>query len=271
MREQQPKDRICNKSKLGNALLTACALGMFSTSFADTLSIDQAINKAGKQRMITQRILKDYALVGMNTDLGNPAADLKNLIEEFNTTLAELQDFSSSKALDASLADTKAQWNPIKAKLQKSPSKTEAAVLQQDLDKLLGVCNQNTQLIAKSANNKKGDIVNLAGKQRMLSQRMAALYMLKAWKLDDPRFREKLDGAMNDFAAAQRTLEASPLTTDEIHALLAKVKRSYAWFEMMGKSSSNRVIPNLINKSANSILADMDTVTSLYANTASKQ
>ncbi len=34
---------------------------------------------------------------------------------------------------------------------------------------------------------------------------------------------------------------------------------------MMGRSSSNRVIPNLINKSANSIQADMDKATALYA------
>ncbi|WP_419597089.1 type IV pili methyl-accepting chemotaxis transducer N-terminal domain-containing protein, partial [Thiolapillus sp.] len=157
------------------------------------------------------------------------------------------------------------QWTPIRATLQDAPDRARAASLQEELDELLAACHKNTRLIAKSANNKTGDIVNLAGRQRMLSQRMAALYMLKAWKLDDPKFREKLTGAMDEFSAAQKTLEASPLSSDEIQALLARVKKSFAWFEMMGRSSSNPVIPNLINKSANSIQADMDKATALYA------
>ncbi|WP_419605383.1 hypothetical protein, partial [Thiolapillus sp.] len=47
--------------------------------------------------------------------------------------------------------------------------------------------------------------------------------------------------------------------------ILLRSQKSFAWFEMMGRSSSNRVIPNLINKSANSIQADMDKATALYA------
>lgn len=238
---------------------------------AGITSTDDAINIAGKQRMITQRVMKDYALIGMGIDLGDPAADLENLIALFDSSLSDLKDFSTTEQLDRSLANIDSQWQPVKAVLMNTPERAKAAKLQEDLDKLLTACHENTLLIARSEQNSKGRIINVAGKQRMLSQRMAALYMLKAWKLNDPAFKEKLTKAINEFAAAQKTLETSPLTTEEISTLLAKVKKSFAWFEMMGRSTSKRVIPNLINKSANHILTDMDKVTQLYVYANTKQ
>ncbi|WP_419606329.1 hypothetical protein [Thiolapillus sp.] len=54
--------------------------------------------------MITQRILKDYALAGMHIELGDPAGDLKNLIALFDSSLADLKQFSTSDELNKSLA-----------------------------------------------------------------------------------------------------------------------------------------------------------------------
>lgn len=258
------ENHTTGKTWLGYALMVAFITSLSSAPHADADALDRAVNKAGKQRMITQRVLKDYALVGMNMSVGNPAADLEALIVQFESSLGELQSLSMGSEVTSSLGNIETLWNPIKAKLQQPPAQEKARSLQKDLDVLLEACDENTHLIARKANNQTGEIVDIAGRQRMLSQRMAALYMLKAWKIDDPLFKEKLAKSMEEFSAAHKLLESSPVTTEEIRAKLARVKKAYAWFEMMGKTKSNRVIPSLINKSANSILADMDEVTTLY-------
>lgn len=257
------------RSALEFSLLMAIASGLLVAPALQASGIDEAVNKAGKQRMITQRIMKDYALIGMNMNIGNPGDDLKTLVDEFDASLKSLQQLTATAAFAASLNEVEALWTPIREVLQQPPNKEAAPKLQQDLDTLLDACDKNTRLLATSTGDEKENIINIAGRQRMLSQRMAALYMLETWKLEDPRFNQKLQTAMNEFSSAHKTLESSSLSNSEIKALLKKVKKSYMWFEMMGKSRSSRVIPSLINKSADSILLDMDKATRLYIHSRS--
>ncbi len=252
---------------LKNLLAASILSGLCGTTAAAQLSVPEAINIAGKQRMVTQRLLKDYAMVGMNMTQGNPAADLKAMIELFDDDLMRLKTLNTEGEIAKSLAHTEALWSPIKTVLSGSPDAKKVVRLQKDLDRLLAACHENTQLLTQASGRKSGEIINLSGRQRMLSQRMAALYMLKAWKIEDPEFLAKLNQSMTEFSEAHGKLESSPLTTAEIKAHLKQVKKAYAWFEMMGRSKSNHVIPSLINKSANTILSEMDAVTVLYTKT----
>ena len=103
----------------------------------------------------------------------------------------------------------------------------------------------------------------------MLSQRMAALYMLKAWGLKDPEFAQKLSDAQKLFKASLERLEKAPQNTDTIRKKLSEVKRAFTFFEMMGRSKS-KFIPSLIYKKSNDILKTMDEVTGLYVQSDTK-
>ncbi len=227
-------------------------------------SVEEAVNRAGKQRMITQRLLKDYAMIGMGLQIGDPVADLEKKVALFDQALNDLAAMSVNDTVTQRLAKNKRLWEPIKVVLEAPPEKSKAMALQQDLEGLLKSCHESTVLLSKASGSKAGEIINISGRQRMLSQRLASLYMLKVWGINDTEFQNKLEKAMTDFAGAQKTLEESSLSTPAISAKLAKVKKTFSFFEIMAKTSSGRYSPSLISKLTDSILVEMDEVTGLY-------
>ncbi|MEA3433962.1 MAG: type IV pili methyl-accepting chemotaxis transducer N-terminal domain-containing protein [Campylobacterota bacterium] len=251
-------------------ILLISSLLVSFVSAIEIQNLSQAVDVAGKQRMFTQRMLKDYAMVGLGNSFGNPGEDLKKIMGSFDNHLASLRKFNTDPATEESLAKVRVLWDPIQLALNEAPSKEKVGKMQEDLEALLKQSNEAVGLFAKQTGKASGEIINISGRQRMLSQRMASLYMLKVWGVDDPQFKEKMNKAMDLFRTSAEKLLSYEKNTPEIEALLKKAKKSFMFFEIMNKSSS-RFTPTLIYEKSNKILKDMNTVTGLYAKLETKE
>ncbi len=244
-------------------MLTWVLVGSFAYAI-EIKTLSQAVDVAGKQRMYTQRMLKDYAMIGLQNNFGNPQEDLRKIMADFEDHLDSLIAFNQEPKTEESLMKVKKMWTPIKQALSEPPSKEKAGKMQEDLEALLKQSNEAVGLFAKQTGKESGEIINISGRQRMLSQRMASLYMLKVWGVDDPEFKKKMNASMKLFKDSLERLKASKMNTPEITALLQKAEQSFKFFEIMNKSRS-KFIPALIYKKSNDILRDMNTATGLYA------
>ena len=239
---------------------------LYSLTYAiEIKNLHHAVDIAGKQRMYTQRMLKDYAMIGMENSFDKPDEDLKKIIANFENHLASLHDYTKNRKIIESTKKVKKLWIPIKKVLEEKPDIKNSLKLQESLELLLQASDDTTHLFAKETGEKSGIIIDISGRQRMLSQRMASLYMLKVWGVKNRNFQEKMDKSMRLFETSLTHLQNSELNTKEITRRLKEVEKSFIFFKIMNKTS-NTFIPTLIYKKSNDILKNMNMVTKNYVN-----
>ncbi|GGE73676.1 hypothetical protein GCM10011533_27630 [Streptosporangium jomthongense] len=232
---------------------------------AEALTLESAINKAGMQRMLTQRITKSYLLIGQDVATDKAQKQLDASVALFEEHLGELEDFSPTREITASLHDIRQEWNKFRQLAIANPEHRQALSVIENGSRLLELCENNVQLLEKHSNEKKGELINISGRQRMLSQRIGMLYVAKSWQVADETLDPAFKQALSDFDQALKLLIESSLNTREINQALNEVAAQWEFsrsgFEL---GESGRYVPFVIQVTTESMLKKMDRITDLY-------
>ncbi|MCP4043851.1 MAG: hypothetical protein GY731_18160 [Gammaproteobacteria bacterium] len=108
-------------------------------------------------------------------------------------------------------------------------------------------------------------LVNIAGRQRMLSQRLCNLYMLLSWGFTQAEYTNDYSQAMNEFRGALTDLQDAKENTTSISQKLKEVSRQWDMFERSARLKDGEYVPLLIAMSAEKILKKMNEATGMYA------
>lgn len=226
-----------------------------------------AINKAGRQRMLSQRIVKAYGMIGLDVQAEKANEQLLTSVEVFEQQLSELKRFSKkkkNKVVIKSLKKVEALWEPFKTIALSQVSKKGVQKLVKSDGPLLKAAHQVVLDLQKSANSKVGRIVNISGRQRMLSQRIAKYYMLLAWKVDNNKSLKLMNLASDQFSTALNELQRSDVNNKKINSYLDDVGVQWNIFERSFRMRKGKYIPLLISMSSEKMLVKMNAVTGLY-------
>lgn len=234
--------------------------------------IGEAINRAGRLRMLSQRIAKAYCQVGQRIQAGKASRILDESVAMFADHLADLRAFAPSEEIHQTYADLDRAWQAYAKAVGEPPSPDGARWAAALSEGVLRLAHLGTTQLELQAGSPAGRLVNISGRQRMLSQRLAMFYMLKRWGVTAPEMDQEARVAHGEFASALAALARAPENTAAIRADLELVKVQWRYFDealkLQGWGGENDYHAQDVATNSERILEAMDRVTAAYARLA---
>lgn len=247
--------------------LSLCLLLAGENAWAQISDINVAINKAGRQRMLSQRMAKVYFQLGQQVDVERSRKILEASIALFDRQQVELKNFAPTPEIRETYLKLEKAWISYKdILLGAAPNQANGKQALALSEEVLALAQQGAQQLEKQAGSTAGRLVNLAGRQRMLSQRMAKLYQALAWGIGSPGNGAELEKTRKEFGVVQQELAQAPVNTPQIKDRLDLVKQQWLFFEDALNQRNLNDKRSAINVATSSerILEEMEGVVSLY-------
>jgi nitrate/nitrite-specific signal transduction histidine kinase len=253
-----------------NVVIPSSLVGFSSVAWSQIQNMNDAINKAGRQRMLSQRMAKSYLAQGLGVMESQAEKTLSTSISVFDRQLVELKVYAPRPDIKATYQQLEAKWSDYKAALVgTAPSQQGAAEVLSLSNDILALSNQGTAQLEALANKPAAHLVNVAGRQRMLSQRMASQYLAASWNINTPKAKSEMLKANDEFTAALKELKSAPETTGRILQEMALADQQLVFFQVAlqktSSTSSGKQSQAEVFLTSERILQVMDTITGLYA------
>ena len=249
------------------SLITTLLLGLLAGSLPCQAGISdaEAVNRAGLQRMLSQRIAKTYLMIGTETRVDLAASQLDVSIASVEENAQWLNDYAADGEVRMALNEATDTWHQYRQLALTRPDRDQSAELLRLAERFLTQSEALVGTIERHSGNQAARLVNRSGRQRMLSQRIAMLYLAMTWKLPEQRLRGDFDAAVAEFERGLDELNKAPQNSEQINRQLDQIGAQWR-FARAGFSLADdaRFVPTVIVTTSDSLLRKIEQLTLDY-------
>lgn len=263
--------KVCQASLLAFTLVlsSVSTSALAAPAATETISIASAINKAGRQRMLSQRMVKAYCQIHLNVKPDFSQKILQDSIALFDTQLAELRTVAVKPGLQQAWAAENNNWAKMRPVLLETATDAGAKKLHELNEPLLASAHKLTVLFDEESGKKAGYWINVAGRQRMLSQRVAKFFMLKKMGMTDPEIDAGLAKAKAEYLTAHEALMGGAANNPHIQSELRMAKTQWNYLNIALTSDDDTDAEHMssmesVATTSERILGIMNDVTAMF-------
>lgn len=234
-------------------------------------SISVAINKAGRQRMLVQRMAKAWVMIGLGVQPQRGQAILDESLARFEGQLAELKGFAPNEDVRRALTKLEREWQDYRSALRASPGRPNAQAVYDHSELTQDAAHRLTLAYEKTSGAPADRLVNIVGRQRMLSQRLAKFWLFQAWEVNTVAARMETDFARAEFSSGMHQLGMTSVGP-EIRQAIEQLERDWityraALVEGRDAATMRRTSSEVVELSER-ILATAERLVALYESKA---
>lgn len=231
---------------------------------AGIADIVKLIDIAGKQRMLSQRIAKDYLYIGKKVAVSKASKQLKVSIDELVSAHKVLVDSINDPEIKNLLSFVELSIEDFKATANE-PFNLDNAQLIIDLsESMLEGSQYVVDSLKEKVEVKESAIVGKSGKQRMLAQRIAKYYIAYQAGIKDKNTVDQMKAAVSEFSQAHKALMSNPSNTPEINRQLNEIDRLWKIVYKFYLNIEKGGLPLIVFNTTDNITKKMNKITALY-------
>ncbi len=224
----------------------------------ETKNLSKLVDIAGQQRMYVHQVLVSYAQVGQVQSFGNPISTKLNAIKKFE---ANLNTLNKELSINTYISTMDTIWHKLKDIALAPPKRTNMTQLIEYNEAIVALSNS---IIAHLVNNSEKNIINISGKQRMLSQRIALFMLMENWGFKN-NYAVQMQVGLAQFSLNLNFLQKNKNNTAKINKVLKSLQNDYnSLVKITGQDKMNRDYSFAIARHTSQMLRKAKNTTKLY-------
>lgn len=244
----------------GAAVLLLAAL----PSAQAQLALSTGLNRVARFRALSQRIAKAYCQIHLHVLPDQAHAVLASARKLVQVGFEDLEKAQWPGDLGRHIAGVRTLADSLDALLIQPPTKASVAAVALQADKMLAAADAATTAFEKQSKAGTVRLVSTAGRQRMLSQRLAKNYSLAAAGLESKAAGEQMMADAVEFKQALAILAVAPISTPAIRNELAQGEMQWVFFDAALQRKPDPRGLEAVATTSERLLEVMDKLTGLY-------
>jgi len=224
----------------------------------------ELLNLAGKQRMLSQRIAKDYFYIGKGINVSKANKQLKSSIQAFDKTQSILTKSIKDEEIQNMLMFVDMSSEEFSSIAMEPYSLDNGALILDLSESMLEGSQYVVDALKKNVKQQVSSIVDIAGRQRMLSQRIAKYYISYQAGIKDKNSITQMQEAVKLFSDSQHKLMANKTNSAEINKALKKVDRLWKIVYKFYLNIEKGGLPIIVYNTTDDIMKKMNKITQMY-------